>query len=188
MKLTKSVGKGTFPAAKDVMIVQKCLSSIKIKTKFGTQPVWKGKVEGKNSADLIKAIEAFQQCEGLKITGKIEAIGPTFQRPQIPAGGIYAPNEEWRKNQNKWIDLQIRRIQIEVAIEHWNVSAKDNLGVLGKLNRDQIATYHHKVFQDFYLPPEAFGGTFFEGGIHSFWNNLLVPLWCKNCEKLEFEK
>lgn len=75
LKLNKNVGKNCYPDAGDVMIVQTCLANIKVRTKFGLKPLWQGKIDGKNSRDLVCAIETFEASEGLRVTGKVEAYG-----------------------------------------------------------------------------------------------------------------
>lgn len=80
MKLSKNVGKNCYPNSNDVIILQTCFSKIKMKTKFGMKPVWPGKIDGKNSKDLVCAIENFQASENLKITGKIETFGSGWSK------------------------------------------------------------------------------------------------------------
>jgi hypothetical protein len=75
LKLNKNVGKNCYPDPADVMIVQTCLAGIKIRSKFGPKPAWQGKIDGKNSKELVCAIENYQLGEGFKITGKVEAYG-----------------------------------------------------------------------------------------------------------------
>ncbi len=99
---------------------------------------------------------------------------------------IKLPNEIWRRKQNEWIEEQVRHIQIAVAVEHWNEAAKDLKNIKGKLNPDQITTYHHDVFDRFGLPPEAFGGTPFNSDTNDWFNKFLATkVWCKECDIVE---
>jgi hypothetical protein len=84
LKLQKNVGKNCYPDPSDVMIVQTCLANIKTKTKLGLKPLWQGKIDGRNSKELVCAIENFQVDEGLKVTGKVEAYGgQTFSKLKL---------------------------------------------------------------------------------------------------------
>jgi len=297
LKLSKNVGRNCYPDQSDVAVVQTCLANIKAKTKFGMKPIWQGRIDGKNSKDLVCAIEHFQSHEGLKVTGKIEALGgQTFSRlrqrtptpildrllkepfmgnlpnehifkvkqeelkrliqairslphnsvgPQLekywktlkvlsdpiasvaldihfnrglaPVSSVplmksylgdkfirenppraneleyraefnrgqggHIPVESYRKRQHEWVDDMFRRIQVAIAVHHWNTAAKDIKGTLGKLNKDQITGYHHTVFKAFGLPKNAFGGTIFQGTPLSFLDNISYPLWCMECDE-----
>ena len=87
MKLNGSVGKMGRNDKGDVALVQQALATIKVKGKFGSQPLWKGHVDGRNSRDLEAAIGCFQFAKGLRPTGKLDAIGPgiTRLRQTLPA-------------------------------------------------------------------------------------------------------
>ncbi len=80
MKLKGSVGKMAGNDKGDVALVQQALATIKVKGKFGAQPLWKGRVDGRNSRDLEAAIGVFQAAKGLRPTGKLDAIGPGITR------------------------------------------------------------------------------------------------------------
>ncbi len=56
MKLTGSVGRMGRNDKGDVALVQQALATIKVKGKFGSQPPWKGRADGRNSRDLEAAI------------------------------------------------------------------------------------------------------------------------------------
>ncbi len=80
MKLKGSVGKMGGNDKGDVALVQQALATIKGKGKFGSQPLWKGHVDGRNSRDLEAAIAGFQAAKGLRPTAKLDAIGPGITR------------------------------------------------------------------------------------------------------------
>ena len=80
MKLKGSVGKMGGNDKGDVALVQQALATIKVNGKFGAQPLWKGRVDGRNSRDLEAAIGVFQAAKGLRPTGKLDAIGPGITR------------------------------------------------------------------------------------------------------------
>ena len=80
MKLTGSVGRMGRNDKGDVALVQQALATIKVRGKFGSQPLWKGRTDGRNSRDLEAAIGAFQAAKGLRATGKLDAIGPGITR------------------------------------------------------------------------------------------------------------
>ncbi len=80
MKLTGSVGRMGRNDKGDVALVQQALATIKVKGRFGSQPLWKGRVDGRNSRDLEAAIGTFQSAKGLRPTGKLDAIGPGITR------------------------------------------------------------------------------------------------------------
>lgn len=67
-------------------LVQQALASIKVKGRFGGQPLWKGRADGRNSRDLEAAIGYFQTAKGLRPTGKLDPIGPgiTKLRQTLP--------------------------------------------------------------------------------------------------------
>jgi len=71
----------------DVALVQQALATIKVKGKFGSQPLWKGRADGRNSRDLEAAIAGFQSLKGLRPTGKLDNFGPgmTKLRQTLPA-------------------------------------------------------------------------------------------------------
>ena len=48
MKLKGSVGKMGGNDKGDVALVQQALATIKVNGKFGAQPLWKGRVDGRN--------------------------------------------------------------------------------------------------------------------------------------------
>ncbi len=80
MKLTGSVGRMGRNDKGDVALVQQALATIKVRGKFGSQPLWKGRADGRNSRDLEAAIAGFQSAKGLSPTGKLDAIGPGITR------------------------------------------------------------------------------------------------------------
>ena len=80
MKLTGSVGRMGRNDKGDVALVQQALATIKVKGKFGSQPLWKGRADGRNSRDLEAAIGAFQSAKGLRPTGKLDNFGPGMTR------------------------------------------------------------------------------------------------------------
>jgi len=77
MRISNTVGKGAYPRAHDVMVVQAALASIKDKS---ARPYYAGKADGRPGPKLIAAIAAFQATEKLPATGKIEPSGATMQR------------------------------------------------------------------------------------------------------------
>ncbi len=87
MKLTGSVGKMGRNDKGDVALVQQALATIKVKGKFGSQPLWKGRADGRNSRDLEAAIAGFQSLKGLRPTGKLDNFGPgmTKLKQTLPA-------------------------------------------------------------------------------------------------------
>lgn len=87
MKLTGSVGKMGRNDKGDVTLVQQALATIKVKGKFGSQPLWKGRPDGRNSRDLEAAIASFQTAKGLRPSGKLDNFGPgmTKLRQTLPA-------------------------------------------------------------------------------------------------------
>ncbi len=87
MKLTGSVGRMGRNEKGDVALVQQALATIKVKGKFGSQPLWKGGADGRNSGDLEAAIGTFQAAKDLRPTGKLDNFGPgmTKLRQTLPA-------------------------------------------------------------------------------------------------------
>lgn len=78
MKISKAVGKNCFSQAPaDVKLVQSALAGIKNK-KF--KSYYAGRIDGKCGNKTIEAISHFQCDNSLKMTGKIEAYGPTMNK------------------------------------------------------------------------------------------------------------
>ena len=80
MKLTGSVGRVGRNDKGDVALVQQALAAIEIKDRFGSQPLWKGRADGRNSRDPEAAIGTFQAAKGLRPIGKLDNFGPAITR------------------------------------------------------------------------------------------------------------
>ena len=71
---------------------------------------------------------------------------------------------------------------IAVRLMHAHIEAtnEDRAGIIGLLDPEIIAEYHHKVFGIFRLPPSAFAGTPFTGSPGEA--NVTRFLWCQGCD------
>lgn len=76
MSISKSVGKNAHgQTSGDVKLVQTALSAIKCKK---GKPYYKGRIDGKSGAKTVESIENFQCDNKIKVTGKVESVGPTI--------------------------------------------------------------------------------------------------------------
>ena len=117
-KLSGSVGKMGANKPADVTVVQTCLANIKVKMK----PLFKGRVDGKASKDLIDAICTFQANEKIKPSGKmmpgdqtvskLKMRTPSAVKPTaLPMGGAAKPgNTSKAKELTRKAADQIKRV------------------------------------------------------------------------------
>lgn len=77
-------------------------------------------------------------------------------------------------------ELNIDEVRVSLMNAHVDAVSSDTSGVIGLLNPEQIATYHHDVFADYGLPTTTFGGTPFTGAVgEAKWTR---PFWCYGCD------
>ena len=76
--------------------------------------------------------------------------------------------------------LNIDLVRTELANAHIRFTDNDTSGIIGLLNPEQIAEYHHQVFRDHNLPSTAFGGTPFTGAVREA--SFTRAIWCRGCD------
>lgn len=77
-------------------------------------------------------------------------------------------------------DLDLNAVGIKLMNAHIRAVEDDKKGTWGLLSPGQIASYHHDVFAGYKLPPTAFGGTPFTGGL---WEaSATSSIWCRGCD------
>ncbi len=76
IKLSGSVGRMGLNKKHDVALVQRIMSLIKVRTKFGPRPIWTKKIDGRYTRQMEPAIICLQEHMGMKPTGRLE---PTIQ-------------------------------------------------------------------------------------------------------------
>jgi len=74
----------------------------------------------------------------------------------------------------------VKQVRLDLMNAHVNTVDRDKSGVVGLLNPEQVAEYHHRVFRRYNLPPTTFGGTPFTGSVgEASWTR---PVWCWGCD------
>ncbi|HEX7046956.1 MAG TPA: RHS repeat-associated core domain-containing protein, partial [Gammaproteobacteria bacterium] len=76
--------------------------------------------------------------------------------------------------------LNLDEVRTQLMNAHIRAVDSDKTGVLGLLNPEQIARYHHTVFERLGLPTTAFGGTPFTGAVGEA--NWTRTFWCRGCD------
>ena len=77
-------------------------------------------------------------------------------------------------------DLDLNKVGVKLMNAHVKSVDLDDRGISGLLSPRQIATYHHKVFEKYNLPPTTFGGTPFTGNLIEA--NITRNFWCRGCD------
>ncbi|MGR4068621.1 RHS repeat-associated core domain-containing protein [Billgrantia sp. C5P2] len=76
--------------------------------------------------------------------------------------------------------IDIDSVRLDLMNAHIDAVNNDTAGVLGLLNPQQIAVYHHEVFAEYGLPSTAFGGTPLTGSV---WEaDATRVVWCGGCD------
>ena len=78
IKLSGSVGRMGLNRKHDVALVQKIMSLIKVRTKFGPKPIWSKRIDGRYTREMEPAIMCLQEHIGQKPTGKLECTAQTM--------------------------------------------------------------------------------------------------------------
>ena len=155
------------------------------------------KVSPTDADAMHREIEAFWTL--LKSCGEpiadlaLEINNDSSFRASFAKQGIEeALNEIINSNNNKatkseikdWLVIKMRSIQKDLALAHWEVASKDKTNIWGKLNPQQIADYHHQVFEKHNIPYSTFGGTPYSQDVESFLNLPWVRnlFWCNACD------
>ncbi len=76
--INKSVGKGGGNDMHDVAAIQVALRVAKVPSQATPRMFYSGKVDGKNSSNLIDGITDLQNAMGIEVTGRIEPYGKTI--------------------------------------------------------------------------------------------------------------
>jgi hypothetical protein len=86
----------------------------------------------------------------------------------------------------------MEKIDLELAIAHAASVMEDTSGIHHLLNPQQVADYHHSVFDNHRIPAHIFGGThkvpFVSVPVQGGWGSVMFDantysgLWCKGCD------
>ena len=78
IKLSGSVGRMGLNKKHDVALVQKIMSLIKVRTKFGPKLIRSKRIDGRYSREMEPAIMCLQEHIGQRPTGKLECTAQTM--------------------------------------------------------------------------------------------------------------
>ena len=78
-------------------------------------------------------------------------------------------------------ELNIDQVRVDLMRAHVAAVDADTRGVIGLLTPQQVAAYHHSVFDGYGLPSTAFGGTPFTGALREA--RVTRAIWCRDCDR-----